>query len=626
MPHVRGVPEWLHFGNRWRSQVMTSHLRIAIIGLMAIQLFSSFGGGPRTAAAQDASTTYTDPHGAFTMQWDAPWAIVRQDDTVTMISDGTLVMIPAGSVLIGTMNLDSCLPALANAAGDPTETSYPVLGQGRTTWRAWIAYQNDSVGLGDYFECQIAPNGRAFALLVGGLSLGNVDADLARLVEFAGHTIVQPSGEAGPALAGGGVRAGVVAWNRETVDDQLGLKVQQDKDWVVAVADLTNTQTTDAAIPLKSFAVRDVESTTRSHASARYSAAVAAKLGEGPAADVDTISLPAGLSQRVVLVFSITHDAGQLAFSLDDRELELPRNTTPVRFGILTPPALPVTFEHATVKKAVDGRTLSVTLDDGTGATVQLIGLDVPVKDECDAAKAKKALAKLAGTAVLLESDPAVADGKRLNRHVWTDDGSRLLADALIEAGDGVISNQGSRFGAMLVASEERARTANAGVWRDCGSKAAKPASSPEAITDADRAYLTGLQKPLALLDISLPLIGGAVADGEVSNDFVVAILSANFVIVGVAEHEIGSTPAPARYKALQTAYLAALKPLTDAIRSFSELDAAVDEYLSNGGHASLQLNQPIDIDALSTAYATTMDLLGPAKAQLDTAMTEAGS
>ncbi len=612
-------------GRRRRRQgAMKSFRRAFVIGLVVIQILGVIGWRSNDASAQDGTATYTDPNGRYTMQWQAPWEIVRQDETVTMLSNGgTALLIPLGSFPIGTTNLDSCLPALANLAGDSNETSYPVLAEGQTTWRSWIAYQNDSVGLADYFECQILPDGEAMAAFVGGASLSNFSVDIEQLTDFAGRTIIQPNGEHAPALTRDGWRAGIVKWSRGTVYKDLGLSAKDGKEWVIAVVDITNQQAADEEISLKSFAVRDVSKSGLNKASTRDSNSAAAALGEAPRDGASALMIPVGTTSRAVLVFIVSESAKELAFSFAGQEL-LASSDGLARFGILHPPTWPVRFETATVNKAIDGRTLSVTLNEsGDKATVQLIGLDVPVKDECFAPDSKKQLAKLAGASILLETDDAVSDDDPLPRHVWSEDGSVLLSNELVRLGFATATTDGHRFQAMLSASEAQARDTSKGLWASCQTTAQETptptteASSPP--TASDRAYLSSLQERFEILDLSLTNLDGLLQDGNI-DDQEINQLAWIFIGLGTVEKGIRGAKPPARYESLQGAYLSALEPLTTQARAEADLDSYIYGDASTIDFYGLE----IDAEAMSAALERTTALLAEADAQFEAAQTEA--
>jgi endonuclease YncB( thermonuclease family) len=596
---------------------------LPVVCLVVAQLLAAVVLQPGGVAAQDATSTYTDPNGRFTMQWEAPWEVVRQDQDLIMLSNGgSALVIPVGSLPLGTANLDSCLPALANATGDPAETSFPVLAQGRTTWRSWIAYQNDTVGLADYFECQIVPGGDGMAAFVGGASLSNFATDLEALTDFIGHTIVQPNGEHAPALTTGGWRAGVVAWSRGSVYKDLGLAAQDGKAWVVVVVDVTNQRAGDEAVSLKSFGVRDLGGTRVNHASTKYSNAESAALGEAPIDGAATLSIPRGAVTRVMVVFAVDRDASELALSYDKQKVRLEREPGATRFGVFRPPTAPVAFEKATVDKVIDGRTVAVTLDgSGETATVQLIGLAAPTGDECYAAEATAKLAKLAGTSILLETDGATPDGKSLQRHVWSKNGRVLIGDELVRLGYATATDDTHRFQAMFTASESQARAAAKGLWAGCQGATKEAATATpgesEPPTAAQRAYLSSLQENLDILVLSLSNLKDLLQDGAVQESEANQ-LAWVFIGLGTVEKSIRATRPPARYEPLQTAYLTALEPLTTQARAEADLDA----YLYGDATSVDFYDFEIDAQALSDALDRTTTLLAEANAQFDAAQT----
>ncbi|HUC19998.1 MAG TPA: thermonuclease family protein [Candidatus Polarisedimenticolaceae bacterium] len=138
------------------------------------------------------------------------------------------------------------------------------------------------------------------------------------------------------------------------------------------------------------------------------------------------------------------------------------------------PPAPPGYFPVASV---ADGDTIGVTIA-GKAETVRLIGIDTPeTKDprkpvQCFGKAASAQAHKLLdGQVVRLEGDPASSDRdkyQRLLRYVYLQDGT-LINLSMIE--------NGYAFAYTLFpftkidefrAAEQRARTANAGLWAGC--------------------------------------------------------------------------------------------------------------------------------------------------------------
>ena len=605
---------------------MRTMLRLIVVALVLSQV-AAISSGVRRAEAQVDGSTYVAPAGRYTMEWEAPWEVKDFQGDLPLLGDGSLVVIPVGSMPVSSIGIDGCLLLVQLTFGDGNESNYQVLGEGKTSWRAWIVYQNDTIAAGEYFECQLVPDGSGYAAFVGAFQLFNVADDLARLIEFLGGSVVQPEGEAAPALAVNGWRMGVVDWTRGRGYPDLDLAPKDGKEWVVAIVDITNQQAAAEEIPLKSFAVRDISKTTLNKASTRDSGLAAASLGEAPLDGASAIAVPAGSVRRAVLVFIVSESSKELALSFDGRELLLADGTTPTKFAMLTPPTAPVRYTAATVVKAIDGRTLTVTLDEsGETANVQIIGLNVPVKDACFAEESKQQLAELAGGTILLEIDGRVADDKRLKRHVWSADGRLLIADQLITDGFATTSGVDHRFDAMFSASALIAEAEHIGLWAECH---AEPVAD-QPLTGAERDYLDGLNAIVSTLDISMGAIGDVLADGQITDDpasmnLEFAWLAGGLVALGQQELWVQELTPPARYEGLHTAYLAAFAPLTDEARTFSNFDANVAAFGTPNEGPDFYVSE-VDVVALAAAYETTKALLAEAQTQLHAPLAEAAN
>ncbi|MCR4256819.1 MAG: thermonuclease family protein, partial [Candidatus Uhrbacteria bacterium] len=134
---------------------------------------------------------------------------------------------------------------------------------------------------------------------------------------------------------------------------------------------------------------------------------------------------------------------------------------------------------NALVTKAVDGDTLHVRLDDGTDATVRLLGVNTPETVdprrpvECfgkEASAFTKAMTD--GKRARLEADPQADEVDkygRLLRNVFLEDGTDLIA-SLIGEGYGyayVDFPQDKTRKAELMRLEEEARDQKRGLWAD---------------------------------------------------------------------------------------------------------------------------------------------------------------
>lgn len=157
-------------------------------------------------------------------------------------------------------------------------------------------------------------------------------------------------------------------------------------------------------------------------------------------------------------------------------------------------------------------------------------------RDRSRFAESKDHLSTHAGFTVLLESDESMPDGKRLSRHAWTGDCSLLISETLVSGGFATVKSDDHSFQAMLAGAQLKAKSQPAGLWAECVSDEEPQIALDDApVSDADRAYLVGLQEDLELLEISLLLIGPALQDGVVQ-DSERQLLGTVLVGVGVTD------------------------------------------------------------------------------------------
>ena len=140
----------------------------------------------------------------------------------------------------------------------------------------------------------------------------------------------------------------------------------------------------------------------------------------------------------------------------------------------------------ATVAQVVDGDTIRL----GDGTRVRLVQIDAPEagESECFAARATRALERLApaGTEVELERDPALDDRDRFGRALRyvVRDGANVNVE-LVRAGAAApyfFRGDRGRYADELLAAAEEARDERRGLWGAC----------PAARLDPGRALATG--------------------------------------------------------------------------------------------------------------------------------------
>jgi micrococcal nuclease len=173
----------------------------------------------------------------------------------------------------------------------------------------------------------------------------------------------------------------------------------------------------------------------------------------------------------LILSFLFSMLLGSQAYAQDDAQTE----TQPPR-------GIPREATLATVREVVDGDTLRVTLDDGTKATVRLIGIDTPeTKDPdepvgCFGPEASARMEHLLpiGRQIWLENDVTDSDRyDRLLRYVWVakNDGDiYLLNEVMVRDGFALAIRYtpDTARAEQLEAAQDRAASRSVGLWGAC--------------------------------------------------------------------------------------------------------------------------------------------------------------
>src|SRR5215207_1180533 len=126
---------------------------------------------------------------------------------------------------------------------------------------------------------------------------------------------------------------------------------------------------------------------------------------------------------------------------------------------------VPSAASAAEVTKVVDGDTLKVR-QDGRARTIQLLGIDAPEGKACDAAGAKRALARLLPrhSTVRLQKDDAAPGSAR---YVFR--GTKLINAAMLKAGHAVAAAPDALDKHdKLLGAEQDAKAAGKGLWKSC--------------------------------------------------------------------------------------------------------------------------------------------------------------
>lgn len=492
--------------------------------------------------------------------------------------------------------------------------------EGKTSWRAYAAFDNLQVGSADYYECQVTPDGQSMALFIGGTTMMEKFGNIPMLVDFLGKWVVRDEGERAPVVAANGWRLGVVDWIRGSVYGDLGLEsAPVGADYLVTVADISNWQATQTELSLASIGAVTSASSELIPVNLEDSRTVAETLGELPVEGI--IAIAPGETRRVVLVFPVSHDAAQLGISLDGSAATLADDGVPGRLVMLPPNRTAPAMPSGVVANVIDGRTLLVTMaDTGQNERVRLIGIAASAGDA-----AKEHLAAYVGQTVLLESDPAHPDDNRLQRYAWTTDSAgmpELLNDVLVE--NELATYEGGetagRFDAMLATMDGLPVTA--AVTPDPVVQIQdQPTdeSAPAELTDADLAYLAELARYRNNLELTLQyydmFMTAPTLDAEFYGHLGITILGWSVFYDGIVELQ----PTP-QFADLHTRLIAAFEPFHTLAY---QIEPALDQILA--GQAPAQQFAGFDYDVMTNAVSAARPALEQVLAEIDAVLAAAG-
>jgi endonuclease YncB( thermonuclease family) len=596
--------------------MITRLMRLIFVAMLIASTLTQFG--PVSAAAQSSPNSWTEPAGAFTVQWQEPWVVQRQESGLLLVANGSTAAVATTSFPSDGLNPALCLDAYVDASLGPEVSAQPPFMEGKTSWRAYAAYENLQIGAVDYFECQVTPDGKSLALFVGGTTLIEKYGGIPMLIDFLGQWIVRPAGESGPVVAGDGWRLDVVDWRRGPVSVDLGLDPQPiGTDYLVVVADLTNWQGSGAELPLASIAALTSAPDASIPVDVDASMTVAESLGEVPIEQ--TIALDQGASRRIVLVFSVDGKANEVGISLAGNAALLGEDSVSARLVVLPSPAILPATQSGVVSNVIDGSTLLVELaDTGQSARVRLIGVGDAGEE------AASYLSSFIGQPVTLEPDPAHPDDNRLQRYVWitAENGLPAMAnDLLIEQGMATyaLSGAGGRFDAMLATANGQAAPA-AGAEAPATQVPAEPdATDPADLSQADLAYLAELMRNSGNLRLSLEYYDLYMTSPTFDEAFFahlgVIVLGWSVFCDGIARLE----PTP-QFTDLHARYLAACQPFDTLAH---QIEPALDQMLA--GEAPAQPFAGFDYDVMTSTVATARPALEQVLAEIDAVLEAAG-
>ncbi|HEY8446785.1 MAG TPA: hypothetical protein VIL01_06720 [Thermomicrobiales bacterium] len=269
--------------------------------------------------------------------------------------------------------------------------------------------------------------------------------------------------DAAPVFAADRWRITVVAAKRGAAIPEVRLTENEDRDWIVVIADVTNWSEQDATLRPRDFGIRLVGSEDARGFASRTTERTAERLDLEPRNVDDGVRIRRGRTTRIALVFQIERDGAAPALALDGAALPLDGALAAnVDLESLPPVTEPPELETARVRRVRDGMTLDIT---GSVNRVRLTALDPPLPEECYGGQSTARLERLAGSEVLLEP---VSDGFA---YVWAVQGGRriLLNQRLVADGYAALQpNPSGPYAAWLADSQQQAQFRLAGLWGAC--------------------------------------------------------------------------------------------------------------------------------------------------------------
>ncbi len=515
------------------------HRRLFRLALL-VATFAILGAGLPTGlaaapAADIAGNTYTSPQFGYTVTWPGNWYV--EDETSDAydrlhLADGLSFMAIVGGRSYGGNALTARTVWATINAHEQGITDYtPLLDgngnpiEGGDATRAYGAYSmsitfsDGTTGvLGEYIEARTLIPGEAVVVFDAYTLLDYYYAEQPQFDQvIAGFTIPAPpepeliAGEPGPAFVSGSWRVAVAAAAQNDSLSSVGLKEKSGKEWLLVVADVTNWSDDDATFAAKEFGVRVADSSSLKKLAAGSTKTAAKALEVKPDTGDMKVAIPAGETERIVMVFQLPEGSDEPALVHEGEALPLTDildnridgDDLPERAG-------PPKVTKGELLSAADGETLRVQMPNKDKADkIRLLGVDAPAKDDCYADEAKAFLSDLAGETVLLEKDDSVTGGSGAIRYVWlvNRDGTRtLINQQVIVEGYGEIGAipAEARFAAWLGEGERAAEASAAGLWTACAAtptptstNTPSPTSTPAA-TNTPRPTSTPAGSPAA--------------------------------------------------------------------------------------------------------------------------------
>jgi hypothetical protein len=258
-------------------------------------------------------------------------------------------------------------------------------------------------------------------------------------------------------------RVKVITAKRANEFPEYELEPRDDKDWLVAIVDVTNWSSEDETLNPRDFALELPGGDDPRGFARRTTERVAAELDLQPTDTEEGVEIDEGESERLVLVFELPIDSIAPKLFLDGESLS-------IQGAIDGGPAMdalpemsePPTAEEVELGEVINGFTLTVG-DDETETVLSFV--DGPLPDECFGEEATRRLKRLATDTLFVEE----LDGATL---VWTeedDTSRRLLNFEQIDGGYAAVSlDVSGPFAVWLKDAEQSSKDRGGAIWANC--------------------------------------------------------------------------------------------------------------------------------------------------------------
>ena len=261
----------------------------------------------------------------------------------------------------------------------------------------------------------------------------------------------------------GNWRVKVITAKRSNAFPEYELEARDDKDWLVAVVDVTNWSGDDATLNPRDFALELPGGDDPRGFARRTTERIAEQLELEPTDTDEGVDIDEGESDRLVLVFELPIDSIDPKLFLDGESLS-------IQGAIEGGPAMdalpemadPPTADEVELGEVINSFTLTVG-DDETETVLSFV--DGPLPDECFGEEATRRLTRLATDTLFVEE----LDGATL---IWSeeDDSSRRLLN--FEQIDGgyaaVTADVSGPFAVWLKDAEQSSKNRGGAIWTNC--------------------------------------------------------------------------------------------------------------------------------------------------------------